>query len=335
MELAIDKKSKITIQQQLIGQVSRAISNKELEQGDALPSINQLSNELKISRDTIFKAYKELKNIGVVASTPAKGYYVKQNLKKVLLLLDYFSPFKDRLHNAFKKELPEDYSIDLVFHHYNKRLFRNIVQQSIGMYDAFVVMNYDTDRFKADNVLKKIDPTKLSFIDIPIKEWSGLEEEKISGIFQDFDQSVYDCLFSIKDKIKHYQQVNLVHTESLKHPSVTNEYFIRFCYDHDIRCDIIKENANLTIDNKNAYLVIRQSDLSSILKQCKEKGYKLGSDVGLIAYNDAPLYEFIGEGISAITTDFEAIGRKAAQNILNQNYQKEIIPSKVVIRGSI
>ena len=41
-----------------------------------MPSINQLSRDYKVSRDTVFKAFIDLKERGIIDSTPGKGYYV-------------------------------------------------------------------------------------------------------------------------------------------------------------------------------------------------------------------------------------------------------------------
>ena len=41
-----------------------------------LPSVNQLCEEAKLSRDTVFKAYAILKDSNRVVAVPNKGYYV-------------------------------------------------------------------------------------------------------------------------------------------------------------------------------------------------------------------------------------------------------------------
>ena len=65
----IDKKatfgqqaSKVT---QLADALSQAISRKEFLEGDSLPSINQLSAQYEVSRDTVFKAFLDLRERGL------------------------------------------------------------------------------------------------------------------------------------------------------------------------------------------------------------------------------------------------------------------------------
>lgn len=42
---------------------------------EVLPSINELSFALDISRATAEKAYKHLKSLGLISSVPSKGFY--------------------------------------------------------------------------------------------------------------------------------------------------------------------------------------------------------------------------------------------------------------------
>ena len=71
---------------QLADKISFDISMGVYKSGDSLPSINQLSQAYEVSRDTVFKAFLDLKERGIIDSTPGKGYYVVGRLKNVLLL---------------------------------------------------------------------------------------------------------------------------------------------------------------------------------------------------------------------------------------------------------
>ena len=129
--------SKVT---QLADTLSQAISMKEFREGDSLPSINQLSAQYGVSRDTVFKAFLDLRERGLIDSTPGKGYYVTSQVTNILLLLDEYTPFKEALYNSFIKHLPINYKVDLLFHQYNERLFNTIIRESIGKYKKYIVM---------------------------------------------------------------------------------------------------------------------------------------------------------------------------------------------------
>ncbi|MFC2138141.1 GntR family transcriptional regulator [Bacteroidota bacterium] len=160
IDISIVSNSGETKLQQLTNELLRVI-NTQYKEGEGLPSVNVLSKDLEVSRDTVFKAYCELKRRKIVDSTPTKGYFVSRDIKKVLLILDYYSPFKDVVYREVENNLDDSYSIDLVFHHYNKKLFESVILESAGRYNAYIVMNFDTKNLEISNILKKIDSSKL------------------------------------------------------------------------------------------------------------------------------------------------------------------------------
>ena len=59
----------------------------------ALPYIIQSSSYYKVSSETVFKAFIDLKERGIIDSTRGKGYFVVNAQKKILFLLDEYSLF--------------------------------------------------------------------------------------------------------------------------------------------------------------------------------------------------------------------------------------------------
>ena len=88
---------------------------KRLVSGTSLPSINYLSRAYNVSRDTVFKAFSDLRERKLIDSTPGKGYYVTNRQEKIFLLLDEYSPFKNTLYNSFVRKLSTSYKVDLWF----------------------------------------------------------------------------------------------------------------------------------------------------------------------------------------------------------------------------
>lgn len=98
----IDEQSVTPKYIQLTSSVLQAIQAGHLKKNDMLPSINELSYVLEISRDTAEKGYKHLKKLGVLGSVPGKGYYVlnadfKQKLHVVLFFNKLSAHKKDYL----------------------------------------------------------------------------------------------------------------------------------------------------------------------------------------------------------------------------------------------
>ncbi|MBV8038153.1 GntR family transcriptional regulator [Bacteroides sp. AN502] len=317
--------SKVT---QLADLISQAISMREFLEGDSLPSINELSRRYGVSRDTVFKAFSDLRERGIIDSTPRKGYFVTGQVTNVLLLLDQYTPFKETLYNSFAKHLPVNYKVDLLFHQYNERLFSTIVRESVGKYNKYVVMNFDNERFSAS--LNKISPARLLLLD-----FGKFEKERYSYVCQDFDESFYGALQRLDDRFSSYRKFVFLFPSSLKHPQSSKDYFFRFCQDYNLSGSVEEDVENLKVEKDTAYLAIKQQDVVKVVKQGRLAGLKCGRDFGLLAYNDIPSYEVIDEGITALTIDWEQMGNEVARFVLDNAVVQKYLPTEVRLRNSL
>ena len=300
-----------------------------LSEGDNLPSINETSAQYKISRDTVFKAYQELKRIGLIDSTPTKGYYVVGKVNKVLLLLDNYSAFKQDLYRRFVENLPQNYKVDLLFHQYNERLFNTIVRESIGLYSMYVVMNFSDNQFSES--LKAIPANKLLLLD-----FGNFEKSDYSYVCQNFNESLYDSLFAHKELLHKYHKLTFVFPEEICHPISAVEYFEKFCMDQNFDFEIVRKTADWKVIEKGTlYLSILHEDLAKIIKEADIAGLKIGSDVGLIVYNEDPILEVIKNGISSISIDFGLMGEMAAQFVKSREIVQMYLPTRLNVRGSL
>lgn len=76
MKIIINTSSMVPIYEQIIDQIKTMIRKQELKQNDQLPSVRELSKELKISALTVKKAYDELEREGFTVTIHGKGSYV-------------------------------------------------------------------------------------------------------------------------------------------------------------------------------------------------------------------------------------------------------------------
>lgn len=323
-----DESSSQTKLQQLIHAVTEAIHLGILKDGDFLPSVNQLNRDSGISRDTIFKAYSILKQRSIISSTPTKGYFVSSEAYKVFILLDDFSAFKEQLYKSIRSSLPDTYTVDLLFHHYNQEVFNQLILNSIGRYSMYVVMNIDNK--KVEDVLRKIDQKKLLILDM------GYDPNSlIASLTQNFNEAVYRCLNSGVELIRKYEEFILIFPQNTPHPAETISAFDQFCTDQEIKHNILENIDDREVQPGQVYLVIKDSDLVKIVKDCKKNNYRIGKDVGIISYNDTPMKEIVGSGITVISTDFVRMGKECANFILNKEFVNEVIPSQLIIRSSL
>lgn len=313
---------------QLVTSVSEAISSGKLKQGDDLPSVNQLSAESGFSRDTVFKAYSILKKMNVIESAPQKGYFVTGEMQRIFMLLDDFSAFKEQLYQSFRQNIPENYSVDLLFHHYNPDVFRQLVENSLGRYSAYIVMNIDNK--STDAILDKIDTNKLLVLDM------GKPGDGKNFLLQDFNETVVNCLLQGLSKIQKYNEFILVYSEkNTPHPVDIVRAFRQFCKSASISHRIIEEFNGHLLKSGQAYLAIKDSDLVGILKSGIKNGFQPGKDFGVISYNDSPMKEITAGGITVISTDFEKMGELAADFVKNKQKIAKVLPPALILRNSL
>lgn len=77
MKLKVDHHSAIPIYKQMVAAIVAAIEANEIEVGDKLPSIRELSAQLKINPNTTAKVYRELELRGFVESRAGSGCFVR------------------------------------------------------------------------------------------------------------------------------------------------------------------------------------------------------------------------------------------------------------------
>lgn len=314
--------------QQLIDSVNEAISKNLLQVGDSLPSVNQLCKESALSRDTVFKAYAELKDRGVIESVPNRGYFVAKAVTKVFLFLDTFKAYKEVLYGSFLDNLPENIAVDLHFHHYNIGDFEKIIKESIGKYTKYIIMNFDHPR--VPEIIGQIPETKLLIID-----WNINAKESISSIFQDFGQSLYDSLESGLELIRKYDRFIFLYPSFTFHPKISIAYFERFCQDHQINSGVLYDFKKFDLQKGELYLMVSDRALARFLDQSHQKGLVLGEDVGVISYNETPMKKYVKDGITVISTDFDLMGKKIAEFVTTGEKTNQIIPTRLTIRKSI
>lgn len=327
--LVINQKEGQTKIQSLLEAIRDAIATGRLRSGDILPSVNEMSRMSGFSRDTVVKAYQILKQQSVILSTPAKGFYVSGKSFRVFMLLDDFSAFKEQLYRSFRDHLPQEYSVDLLFHHYNSTVFEQLVQSAVGRYSMYVIMNISTKQMHP--VLTKIDPNKLLILDMGCSR-----ETRYNYILQNFDTSVISCLESENERLKKYNQLNYIYSsERTPHPPETTGALKTFCRNNGMSFKVMPDLMMTKMVPGQLFFVITENDLVHVLKGCRENGLSLGTDIGIIAYNDTPMKEIAGNGITVISTDFAEMGRKAAFFVTDKAPIREYLPTFMKVRDSL
>lgn len=314
--------------QQLVNSITNAIAERLLNKGDLLPSVNSICKDNNLSKDTVFKAYSILKDQRVIESVPNKGYYVAGETRKILLVLDTFKAYKEVLYHSFINNLPENFIVDVQFHHYHLENFKTIINNSLGKYYKYVVMDFNHNE---NTFLSSVIPNdKLLLID-----WGINATPENNYVFQDFGKSFYDSLIGAIESFRKYKEINFVYPSFTNHPIETVAFFEKYCQDFNFNYKIITNPKEFNIQIDTAYISVSDRILGLFLEQCQEKDFEPGKDVGFLSYNETPMKKFIYKGISVVSTDFKALGLKAAEFITKGGSLQFCVPTQLILRDSL
>ncbi len=77
MRFQLQLKSGKPVYLQLVDQVKAAVAAGSVRDGDPLPSIRPLAEELRVNRNTVAKAYAELERQGAIETVAGKGCFIR------------------------------------------------------------------------------------------------------------------------------------------------------------------------------------------------------------------------------------------------------------------
>ncbi len=325
---------------QVVNLVLEDIERGRLKIGDRIPSINETSFDFLLSRDTVEKAYNELRDRGIITSVRGKGFYVcstnMQNKIKVLLLFNKLSSYKKIIYYSILETLGEQATVDLQIHHYNRTLFENLLERNLGNYHYYVLAPHFFDEESHPEtpyeLIKSIPNDKLLIIDRAVKG----HENEFPGVYQDFARDILEALESGITHLRKYKRLILVFPKGELYPVEIIDGFKRFCFFHNFTNLILDGIDDEPLYSGDSFIVLAETDLANIVKKSREQDFKLGKDIGIISYNETPLKEILAEGITTISTDFAHMGSSIARQILGKEDKIPLKnPFKLYLRNSI
>lgn len=322
---------------QIINAIINDIEKGILKKDDQLPSINELSFEYDIARDTVEKAYNELKEKGIINSVRGKGFFVyglKSSKLRILLILNKLSAYKKIIYYSFINTLGDKATVDLQVHHYNAVLLKKILEENKGKYHFYVIMPHFFEGLDAVNViaeLEAIPKDELVILDKHLPELKG----NYLCVYQDFENDIYEVLEENETLISKYKELVLVFPEGENYPNEIVKGFRKFCNHYNKTHRVTETSSTVPLKKTSLYIVIEEADLVDLVKKLMEKNFKPGKDIGILSFNETPLKEILAGGIATISTHFEAMGSTAATLILEKQKIKIKNPFSLVRRSSI
>jgi DNA-binding transcriptional regulator YhcF (GntR family) len=313
-----------------------AIEEGTFRNNDLVPSLNALKNAYDIPRVTAEKCYKHLRHIGVLESFPGKGYYFKnvnsRHTTNVLLLFNRLSAHKQIIYNSFVQTLGNGGSIDLAVYDNNFARFSSLIAEKKDAYSEYVVIPHFTDNSRAlKEVINKIPRSKLILLDKTIE---GVEGE-YGAIFENFENDIYESMEKALAPLQKYRSIHIVFPEGAYYPGEILKGLERFCKDFQFGFKAISDLSQHRLEKGVAYITVMEDDLVTVIEKAKDRKLLVGTEIGVISYNETPLKKLILQGITTISTDFSLMGQLAAEMIVNRKKARHALPFTLTLRSSL
>ncbi|HTN37240.1 MAG TPA: GntR family transcriptional regulator [Arachidicoccus sp.] len=323
---------------QLTHAILSAIESGRLHQDELLPSINEISAELEISRDTAEKGYKNLKRLDVLGSVPGKGYYIKsagfRQRFKILLLFNKLSVHKKILYDAFIGALDPETQVDFYIYNNDFKLFKKILAERKDIYTHYVIIPHF---FEGENNIRElIEGIPRDQIILLDKRLSYMEPgEGYAAVYEHFEKDIYNALVRAISRLRNYQRIKLVFPRKSYYPKEIIGGFQRFCRKYAFEHVVIPSIKTEVLQAGEVYITVMEDDLVHLIERIKETALVTGKDIGVISYNETPIKKIILNGITTISTDFKKMGRLAAELITNNRQELVEVPFSLFLRDSL
>lgn len=328
---------------QIADRIRELVDSGQLSLGDRLPSINHIITHFSVSRDTAVKAYRELKNRGIVESSPNKAFFVSnvlihENLRRILFLTDGITPYKEKIYYGLIDSLTPGYYIDVVSHSDSFDIMKDVYEKSriLGKYSSYLIIPTSAQDHESE-YFQFVNPGNILFLDRRVHAVAH------PAVWQDFQLGFYRALIAELDVLKKWKRcvfLTKFYTNTIIEEMQSGlERFAReakmgFVHtrtrftDREIRGKIAPAHGDL-------YIILDDHLLGELLSECAALALRPGRDLGIIMINEGLLYEYLPVPISVLSADFYAMGAAAADFIMTGHIQTGPVATRLIVRESI
>jgi DNA-binding transcriptional regulator YhcF (GntR family) len=321
---------------QIVNSVKRGIESGRILKGENMPSINELSIELEISRDTAERGYKFLKSIGIIDAIPRRGYFIKNTdlvqTLKIFLLFNKLSEHKKTIYDSFVATLGENVLIDFYIYNNDFSLFKKLLSNNKDNYTNYVIIpHFIEGGVNAHEIINAIPKEKLLLLDKLVPGVIG----EYAAAYANFEVDIYNGMTEAIDALSRYNTLKIVFPENSYYPPEILAGFKNFCQDHAFSHKIVRDIQSEEINSGEAYINVMESDLIILIERIQNLHLSIGEQVGIISYNETPMKKIILNGLTTISSDYRQMGLIAAELILSNSRAQVAVPFKVTLRNTL
>lgn len=332
VDFHIDKYSTIAIYKQLVNEITAAVRDNKVSPGQLIPSMNELSDRLGISKETVKKAYGVLREKSVIESRQGKGFYISEKKRKdsisILFLFDKFNDAKQSIVEGFNKEVISKCKETILIYNQDVKMFEYLINESLENFDYYIIApHFKTNAEGMEKVvrtLRKIPFSKLILVDNHVADMKG----NYGVAYQDFADDAYNCLMQASDDFRKVTRISVITRPSSLYCQYIQKGIARFGEECGIETKFFTEVPQ-EIGQGEVFLLLNSeldAGLLAIVRCAEKSGLEVGKDFYIISYNDSPLDCLVLGGLTTISTNFDEMGKEAAIMVNTKQMRRIHIP---------
>jgi DNA-binding LacI/PurR family transcriptional regulator len=223
-------------------------------------------------------------------------------------------------------------TLDLYIYNNDVSLFKKLLESSKEDYHYYVILpHFIEGEETAHQLINTLPKEKLIILDKIIPGVNG----NFGSVFENFEKDIYIALEQALPQLGKYHTLKIIFPENSYYPAEILEGFTSFCQQYAFNFKVIHDIRKEPIHEGEVFINLMDNDLVVLIERIIELQLEVGKSVGVISYNETPLKKIILNGITTISTDFEAMGRETARLILNREPGYIQIPFYLTLRPSL
>lgn len=236
------------------------------------------------------------------------------------------------VYDSFVSAVGDGVVTDLVIYNNDFNQFKKFLDSRKDQYSHFVIMPHFTEGDElASQVINTIPKHKLVMLSKMIPGVTG----SYAAVYEDFENDIYGALEKAVPELSKYHTLKLVFPGNSYYPKQITKGFIRFCQQYAFKYEMLPNIEESPIQEGEVYVILKEDDLVTFIERVKVADFKVGKQVGLISYNEAPIKKIILNGVSTISTDFKEMGKIAAKLIAENSREQVKVPFYLTMRATV
>ncbi len=356
----ITRTSKLTLQEQIAEIMKVKIKSGEYTPNDKLPSVRELAEIFKVSRETAKLSLGTLKKQGYIEILPSRGGYVLELPREETGSVKTGTlGFVIDLGDAPQPQI----TVESIFENLLKHIDSHVQNWGNHLITSYIVYGETTGKERFSSLLDKVDGLfvtglinadlleELSSLPLPVVSLlSNLDVEKIDEVGVDGKKTYYKATKHLVDtghknivyldgpKV-YYRELERIAgcMEAAGEAQEGNAKIIEYHTDwwspdaaHAATLQLLSEYSDI-----DAIMGVNDVFAVGILRACQEKGLRVPEDISIVGGKNTILSISSTPQLSSIEYHFNEIGRIAVETLMNRIKMPDYHPVKIEMVGTL